>query len=228
MSARRLGYEAGDLVTIGAGLILAAVALMFRDQLDDPRVPGRFLAVALGVAGVIRLMGRFGSRPLATNLVRAAVLSTAFSIMFLQLHPVLPFVVAGSFWHDLLACALYVPMLLLGVLLLVRRQYSEFNACVAGVALAHGASFLGHFLGLAVSPSCAGAVVVLLATWRWRRTVFWAILPVQAMLVLALVVLGVHSVVAVSAGLLVGVVSWYAGRALNELFQGNPFPRGGA
>jgi len=297
MRARKLGFEACDLVTIGFGLIVATIALAFRNHLDDPRVVGRYLAVAMGYAGAIRLLSRAGAKPMAMNLFRAVAISWAIPYMFLQLSQVLPFVVGMTYERDLVAIdtaifgteplaalepllqplvvdvlqvayVMFYPMFLWGLLLLFKREYRDFNSYAAAVALVQCATYLGYFLVPAMSPyrvaalpeyaglfhftqpiqgwliqpwlgpaihhaesvtlDCfpsghtAGAVTVLLAMWRWRRKVFWAILPIQTMLILATVYLRYHYVTDVLAGLVMGVACWYGGIALNEWLLKEP------
>jgi len=66
------------------------------------------------------------------------------------------------------------------------------------------------------SGHTAGALVTLLGMWKFRRPVFWAILPIEVALIAATVYLRYHYVVDVLAGLVVGVACLYGGIALSD------------
>ncbi len=181
MNARKLGFEVADLVTIGFGLIVAGIALAFRAQLQDPQVFARYLLVAFGYAGILRMLARIDTRPMVMGWVRAVSISTAIPYMFLQLGDVLPYVSTRTFEAELVAIdtaifgvepiawmegllnpvlvdlaqgayALYYPLFLVGLTLLFRKRMREFYSYLAGTSLTQCMTYLGYFLVPAVSP----------------------------------------------------------------------------
>lgn len=303
---RHMGFEPADFVVMGFGLVVAVIGFAHRDRLPDPTVPSRFLLVALGYAGVLRLMARRDLAPTPRALVRSVALSSLIPYMFLQLGYVLPHVVDRTYerelaladrWlfgreplaalepllHPLVTDALqasyvmYYPLFLCGLFLLARpgvrtfrqlwdlkdpRYFREFYMFMTAVALVQCGTYLGYFAVPAMSPyraasdpayadlfrfgepvwgryvqpwlgawvhdneTCildcfpsghtAGALVVLLGMWKWRRPVFWAILPVQVALIAATVYLRYHYVVDVLAGAAWGVAALAVSVAWNQ------------
>jgi membrane-associated phospholipid phosphatase len=70
----------------------------------------------------------------------------------------------------------------------------------------HGAAF--------PSAHVAGSMVAILASWRYRRWLFWICLPFFVGMMIATVYGGYHYVADVLAGMMTGAIGWAAGNWL--------------
>jgi membrane-associated phospholipid phosphatase len=97
----------------------------------------------------------------------------------------------------------------------------RFTIPVRGVWIGE---FLAHALDSAetIKVDCfpsghtAGAVLVMLATWRWRRRIFWMILPLALSLIFATVYLRYHYVIDLVAGAMLAAASFRTAIYLND------------
>ena len=79
----------------------------------------------------------------------------------------------------------------------------------------HGAAF--------PSAHVAGSMVAILASWRYRRWLFWLCLPFFMGMMIATVYGGYHYVADVLAGMVVGAIGWAAG---NSVMRPRRYPTG--
>lgn len=128
-----------------------------------------------------------------------------------------------AFWAVLTSMAVaHYTVYVIAVLLPVESPYHAFAALrsvpLAGGPVTHLMEFIERFGRVqgAAFPSAhvAGAFAALLGAWRYRRWLFWAHLPLFALMVVSTVYGRYHYLGDGLAGLLVGAAGFWAGHWL--------------